>query len=106
MIYVDAENNITISQGDTFAVEFEIDEPLAYGDKAVLAIKKGAETLMSIETAGEGITVLSFVISKDEMRNLGVGKYVYDLHFDYANGVRFTADFVRKLEILQVAHEV
>lgn len=106
MISLDKENNITISHGDTLPIEFIIDEPLSAGDAAVFSIKKGTLTLCSAEYSGEGSTNLSFVISKDDMAKLDIGKYIYDLHFNYAGGVRYTADFVRRLEVVQVAHEV
>jgi len=104
MIALDKENNITISQGDTFAIEFEVDEPLSADDTAVLSIKKGKETLLSVSASGSD--KLGFVVSKENMARLEVGKYLYDLHFEFANGVRYTTDFVRRLEIVQVAHEV
>lgn len=106
MISLDKENNITISHGDTLPIEFIIDEPLAAGDVAVFSIKRSGRTLFSSEFSGEGSTSLTFVVPKTDMAKLNIGKYVYDLHFIFSSGIRYTADFVRRLEIVQVAHEV
>lgn len=107
MIALDEKNNVYISQGDTLTLKFVLSEPLGLGDVATLSIRqknKIPALVASIE--GSGVQELEFVIPAEDMEKLPVGRYLYDLKFDYASGERYTADWARELHITSTAHEV
>lgn len=106
MIRVGLNNDIKYSYGDTLAMEYCLENyALQTGDVATLSIKQGEQVMMycNINTPGE--RKLTFVISAEDMSKLPIGRYTYDVHIKFADGRVYTFDYMRNLQIMEVAHE-
>ena len=105
MITIDQQNNITISKGDTLALRFRLSEGLQEGDKATLTISSSGGIELQAEVAGPVEKYLDVVVSAEDMAKLKSNyAYIYDLCFTFADGRVFTADWARKLKLVNTAH--
>lgn len=104
---IDENNRITMTKGDTPTFSFELllpdGTPYEYedGDRVVFATKKNkydAEPAFTIEADLETKTI-SF--SEEDTKELEIGKYIWELSLNKADGYRctFIANRILKLTV-------
>lgn len=108
MTRVDKNNNITHSYGDMLAINIHISKPLEYGETLVFGIKgRHNEVRKNIEL--ENIANLEnyvVVIDSKDMIDFPVGDYEYDIAVKQHDGNLYTILPIKKLVIVEVAHNV
>lgn len=106
MYRLDINKNIKVSQGDSIPFYFKLSDTLESGDKAILTIRQGDCIVYEKEVEAPNEDELEFVVTPDESADIDAGHYVYNLHFEFADGTKWTANYLRLLTVVNVAHEV
>lgn len=106
MIKSDMNYNLLYTYGDTLALQYDLGEyALEEGDSALLSIKRQGQIMLQATIDTPGLSLLQFIISANDMANLPVGRYTYDMCINFADGRVYTTDYIREFRIVEVAHE-
>ena len=107
MINVDRNLNINFSFGDTFLLRYRFKSyELASGDKVIFSIKKlesDKESILQGEFTNDGNTYVDVSFTADQMSNVPVGSYKYDLCI-ISNAEKTTLFFPKSFTVQGVVH--
>lgn len=105
MIKSDMYYNLIYTKGDTFAVQYDLENyVIPMSAKAVFSIRDKKNTLLDCTIDATNKSLLLFAICAEDMNKLPPGKYYYDCVIQYSDGRKVTLDYIRELKITEVAH--